>query len=243
MKRFTTVFWDVDGTLLDFLYSQRAALTKCFRSQGREVTEEQLRLYSEINDGYWKKLELGEVTKEELLTGRFTALFAACGIEDIDAAAFRDEYEETLGKVFAYKEDSIHICEALRGQVKQYVITNGVTAVQQSKLRLSGLWELMDGVFISEEIGAPKPQTAFFEYCLERIEEKDRSRILIVGDSLSSDIKGGILAGIPTCWYRPAAAVNDTPYRPEYETDTLRGVFDIIRTEERQPWQNQQDRS
>lgn len=229
MKRFTTVFWDVDGTLLDFLYSQRVALTKCFRSCGREITQEQLQLYSEINDSYWKKLELGEVTKEELLTGRFTALFAACGIDGIDVSAFQREYEETLGNVFSYKEDSLHICEALQGEVKQYVITNGVTAVQRGKLRLSGLAEKMDGVFISEEVGVPKPQTAFFDYCLEHIEEKDKSKILIVGDSLTSDIKGGVLAGIPTCWYRPDTAVNDTPYRPTYEIDTLRGIFDILR--------------
>lgn len=229
MKRFTTILWDVDGTLLDFLYSQRYAITKCFRSCGREITEDQIRLYSQINDAYWRKLELGEVTKEQLLTGRFVALFEQCGIDDIDVSAFRDEYEEALGSVFSYIDDSINICKALQGRVKQYVITNGVTAIQQNKLRLSGLAEKMDGIFISQEIGAPKPQKAFFDYCLEHMEEKDKSKMLIIGDSLTSDIKGGVLAGIPTCWYRPDGAVNDTPYKPDYEISDLHMVFEILR--------------
>lgn len=228
MSRFTTVLWDLDGTLLDFAYSQRYAITGCFRSIGREITEEQIKRYSQINDDYWKRLELGEVTKEQLLNGRFADLFAEYGIQGVDLEAFRREYQEALGSVFSYIDDSLNICRALRGRVRQYVITNGVTSTQRNKLNLSGLAELMDGLFISEQIGTPKPGKDFFDYCLARIEEKEKSAILIVGDSLSSDIKGGVLAGIPTCWYRPEGTENPTPYRPDYEISDLHMLYEIL---------------
>lgn len=228
MKKFTTILWDVDGTLLDFLYSQKYAITKCFRTAGRDITEEQIKRYSQINDDYWRRLELGEITKDQLLTGRFATLFEEYKIKDIDLAVFAKEYQEALGSVFSFIDDSLTICKALQEKVRQYVITNGVTATQMNKLKLSGLVEAMDGIFISEQIGTPKPAKEFFDYCLKHIEEKDKSKLLIVGDSLSSDIKGGVLSGIPTCWYRPKGAINDTPYHPDYEISDLHMLYDIL---------------
>jgi 2-haloacid dehalogenase len=228
MSRFTTLFWDLDGTLLDFLYSQRYAITKCFASIGREITQEQIQRYSQINDTYWKRLELGEVTRERLLTGRFLDLFEELGIKNVDVEAFRREYQEALGSVFSYIDDSLNVCKNLSGRVKQYVITNGITATQYHKLELAGFTEIMEEIFISEQAGVPKPQKGFFDYCLERTEEKDKNKILIVGDSLTSDIKGGVLYGIPTCWYRPAGSRNDTPYKPDYEISDLHEIFNLI---------------
>ena len=228
MKKFTTILWDVDGTLLDFLYSQKYAITKCFRTAGRDITEEQIKRYSQINDDYWRRVELGEITKDQLLTGRFATLFEEYKIKDIDLAVFAKEYQEALGSVFSFIDDSLTICKAFQEKVRQYVITNGVTATQMNKLKLSGLAEAMDGIFISEQIGTPKPAKEFFDYCLKHIEEKDKSKLLIVGDSLSSDIKGGVLSGIPTCWYRPEGAINDTPYHPDYEISDLHMLYDIL---------------
>ena len=241
MKRFTTVLWDLDGTLLDFLYSQRYALQKCFRTAGREIAEEQMERYSQINDSFWKRYELGEISKERLLRERFVQLFKEYGIEDIEPGAFQREYEEALGSVVSHKDDSLTLCKALNGFVRQYVVTNGISATQRSKLKLSGLEEAMDGVFISEEVGAPKPSEEFFAYCLERIEEKDRSKILIVGDSLTSDIRGGIQAGIATCWYRPDTEENPSPYIPAYEISDLHMIYDILGVFD--TWQSRRDKS
>jgi 2-haloacid dehalogenase len=252
MNRFTAVLWDVDGTLLDFIYSQQYAITKCFHSIGREITEDMLERYRQINDSYWKRLELGEVTKKQLLTGRFLDLFAEYGITGVDVEPFRKEYQEGLGSVYKYIDDSLNICKALKGKVKQYVITNGVTSTQLSKLKLSGLYDLMDGVFISEKVGTPKPQKEFFDYCLKVIAEesgeKDKNRLLIVGDSLTSDIKGGFLNQIPTCWYRPenifetepGARENYERYKPDYEISDLHEIFGILGEGE---WQNQKGRN
>ena len=228
MQRYTTILWDVDGTLLDFLYSQRYAITACFHSAGLTISEEIIRRYSQINDAMWKKLELGEITKEQLLPGRFLALFEEYGIEGVDIVSFMKQYQEELGNVYSYIDDSLNICKTLQGKVKQYVVTNGVISTQTHKLELSGLGPLMEELFISEQIGTPKPQKGFFDYCLAHVEEKDKSKILLVGDSLSSDIKGGVLAGIPTCWYRPEGTENSTEYHPEYEISDLHQLFAII---------------
>ena len=228
MQMITTILWDVDGTLLDFQYSQRHALAKCFQTAGLTMTEDILARYSEINDRYWKRLELGEITKQQLLTGRFRTLFEECGIEGVDLDAFLREYQEGLGNIFCYIDDSITICKSLQGKVKQYVITNGVTSTQKNKLQLSGLAACMEELFISEEIGTPKPGKAFFDACLARVEEKDKRRILVVGDSLSSDIKGGVLAGLKTCWYRPEGAVNHTEYQADYQISDLHQIMDVL---------------
>ena len=241
MNRFTTILWDVDGTLLDFLYSQTYAITACFHALGKEITEEQIQRYSQINDEFWKRYERGEVTKEQLLAGRFLQLFQEYDIRDINLEVFQREYQEALGNVFSHKDDSLTICKSLHGHVRQYVVTNGVVSTQRSKLKLSGLMEVMDGVFISEEVGVPKPDKKFFDYCLDHMEEKDRSKILIVGDSLTSDIRGGFQAGIATCWYRPEGEVNTSPYIPDYEISDLHMIYDILGVFE--TWQNQRDKS
>lgn len=225
---YTTVLWDLDDTLLDFPYSQRHGLRKCFQTMGMEITEEQITRYSQINDSYWKRLELGEVTREELRTDRFATFFREYGISGVDVDAFHREYEEALGSVFRFRDDGLSVVRSLQGICRQYVITNGVSAVARSKFRISGLETVMDGIFISEEVGAPKPQREFFRYCLERIREKDKSRILIVGDSLTSDIKGGMQMGIPTCWYHYDDRINDTPWKPDYEITDLHMVCEIV---------------
>ncbi len=240
MNHLKAVLWDVDGTLLDFLYAQRIAITSCLEGIGVKATEEMVSRYSIINDGYWKKLELGQVTKEELHVRRFTDLFDEYGIAGVDVDAFRKNYLDILGNTYQYIDDSLEICRTLHGKVRQYVITNGVTAVQQNKLRLSGFYDLMDGIFISEQIGVPKPHGEFFDYCLKEIGDLDREELLIVGDSLTSDIKGGVLYGIPTCWYRPKDFWEQESghrkiyeeFTPDYEISHLRELLGILGMEQ-----------
>lgn len=228
MCRFTTILWDVDGTLLDFLYAQRVCMRKCFEKMGMSITEKMLARYSEINDSYWRRLELGLITKDELLVGRFADLFKEFGIKGADPDAFRTAYETGLGEVFKYNENAYDICSRLYGKTDQYVITNGISDTQKNKLKLSGLDKFMEDIFISEDADAPKPFKEFFDYCMDRIREKDKRRMLIVGDSLTSDIKGGVLYGIPTCWYRPEGTVNNSDYIPDYEISRLEEIFEII---------------
>lgn len=227
--KFTTILWDVDGTLLDFLYAQRIAIKMCCEKYGQSVTDDEIQKYSNINDYYWKQFELGNISKPDLLVARFQTWFETCGIQNISASDFNDAYEEALGGVFSYIDDSPTICSILKDRgIHQYVVTNGSYPTASAKLKNSGIGALMDDVFISDSIGAPKPKKEFFDYCMERIPEKDKNSILLVGDSLSSDIKGGILYGIPTCWYRKPGTENSTEYQPMFEIEDLHEIFDIL---------------
>lgn len=227
-KKITTILWDVDNTLLDFNYSMRNALKQCFRSVGVKVTEDMVDRYAVINEGWWKRLERGEVTKEQLLNGRFTDFFAEYGLNELDVEKFRKDYQRNLGNIYSYLDDSLTICKALQTGYKQYVVTNGVSSTQRSKLGLSGFADVMEGMFISEEVGHNKPDKAFFEYCLEQVEEKDLSRILIVGDSLTSDIRGGNSVGIRTCWYNPSEKPLQEGASVDYEISDLHQIYDIL---------------
>ena len=224
----TTILWDVDGTLLDFLYSQRYAITKAFESEGLSITDEMIQRFSIINDEFWKRLELGEITKKELLTGRFIQFFKEYQLENVNIESFRLEYQDALGSVYSYIDDSLTLCTSLKGKYHQYIVTNGVASTQRKKCKLSGLSQVMQKLFISEEVGANKPSKDFFDTCLGEIEEKDKSRILIVGDSLSSDIKGGQNAGILTCWYRPDETLNNTNIKADYEISHLHDIYNIL---------------
>lgn len=230
-RKFTTILWDVDNTLLDFNYSCRGALRQGFQSMGLEITEEMINRYFQINDSYWRKFEKGEITKEEVLQNRFVDLFGEYGLLElpqVSVQAFREEFQKSLGNIYSYLDDSLSICKALQTKYKQYIVTNGVTSTQRSKLGLSGFAEVMDGLFISEEIGAPKPQIEFFEYCLAKIEEKDKSKILMVGDSISSDIKGANAAGIKACWYNPKEKECIEDCQIDYEISDLHQIFEIL---------------
>ena len=195
-----TILWDVDGTLLDFAAAEAAAIRRLFAEHGLgDCTEEMLRRYSAINKRWWERLERGEVTRMQVLEGRFREFFTAEGLDASLAPAFNERYQVCLGDTIVYRDDSLAIVRALRGRVRQYVVSNGTVVAQEKKLRLYGLGALMDGVFLSEELGVEKPDPAFFDRVFSAIGPVDRQTVLIVGDSRTSDIRGGLNAGIRTC--------------------------------------------
>ena len=199
-----TVLWDVDGTLLDFKAAERAAIRSLFREFGLgECTDEMVRRYSKINEGFWQRLERNEITKDQVLTGRFEAFFSEQGIDPGLAPAFNERYQPSLGDTIVHRDDSLNLVRSLRGRVRQYVVSNGTVVAQTKKLKASGLGELMDGVFLSEKLGVEKPNAGFFEQVFAAISPASLSEVVIVGDSLTSDMQGGINAGIRTCWYNP----------------------------------------
>lgn len=232
--RYHTILWDVDQTLLDFEKSQDYALRLCFQKLNLEIDDRIVRLYASINDSYWKRLELGEVTKKELLTGRFDRLFEQLHIETVTSADIAPMYQKALGSVYFYRDDSLRLCQKLQGRVKQYVVTNGVSATQRNKLRLSGLDQVMDGIFVSEELNYAKPDIRFFEECFKRISDFGKETTLIIGDSLTSDMKGGNQAGIACCWYNPAGHQNESGLKIDYEIQNLWEVEEILSCQSRQ---------
>lgn len=223
------LLWDVDGTLLDFHAAEKVAIQRLFREFNLgECTEEMLLRYSGINRTYWERLERGEITKPQVLLGRFEEFFRQEGIDPHIAPAFNDRYQVALGDTIVYRDDSLAIIKALRGKVKQYVVSNGTIIAQTKKLRLSGLGEEMNGIFLSEELGIEKPNVGFFDKVFAAIGPVPREQVLIVGDSLTSDIRGGNNAGIKTCWYNPGKGTNKENVTVDWEISDLHEVFSLI---------------
>ena len=225
----TTILWDVDGTLLDFAAAEKAAIRNLFEEYHLgECTDEMLLRYSRINKTYWERLERGEITKAEVLVGRFQEFFEAEGIDSAIALEFNQKYQIFLGDTIVYRDNSFQIVKSLQGKVRQYVVSNGTVSAQTKKLNRSGLGALMDGVFLSEQIGVEKPNLEFFDKVFDIIGDIDRNQIMIVGDSLTSDICGGNRAGIITCWYNPEKAEKIENVHVDYEITNLREVYRIL---------------
>lgn len=225
----TTLLWDMDETLLNFAAAERAAINALFQEFGfGECSDAMLERYSKINRSYWERLERKELTKPEILVGRFRDFFEAEGLDSTVAAEFNEKYQLSLGDTIVFRDDSYNIVKSLRGKVKQYVVSNGTIAAQTKKLRLSGFGELMDGVFLSEDLGVEKPDILFFEKVFEKIHPEDKSQVMIVGDSLTSDIQGGNNAGIMTCWYNPEQKPYQGDLRIDHEIRDLHEVYDLI---------------
>lgn len=224
-----TILWDVDGTLLDFLAAERAAVKTCFRTFGLgECSDDMVARYSRLNVSYWERLETGELTKPQVLRGRFEEFFASEGIAFDRIDAFNAAYQLCLGDTICYMDDSYALIAGLRGRVRQYAVTNGTAAAQEKKLARSGLGTLFDGVFISERVGFEKPSAAYFDRVLAAIGPVEKRETMIVGDSLTSDIRGGNNAGIVTCWYNPGGKPNDRGVRVDHEIRDLHEVEALL---------------
>ena len=212
------VLWDVDGTVLNFTESQKNAIRACFaKFELGECTDEMLADYDGINHKYWKALERGEITKPEVLTGRFREFFSKYGIKNADFSsdelidAFNDEYQIRLGDTICFTDGVREVIEEFKQRgVVQFAVTNGTKRAQQRKLALSGLDQIFDAIFISEDIGSEKPNPLFFEPVLakakELIPDVRLQDMVIIGDSLTSDMRLGNNVGIRTCWYDEKAS-------------------------------------
>lgn len=217
------LLWDIDGTLLDFGKAEQYAIRKCFSIFDLGVcTDEMLSRYSEINRQYWERLERREITREEVLLGRFRDFFAGEGLDGSCAQAFNEEYQLRLGDRVFFCDDGYEVVRRLRSKVKQYAVTNGTRIAQERKLENSGLGKLFDGVFISEQVGADKPSREFFEAVWKEIGRYKGEEAAIVGDSLTSDMRGGNNAGILSFWYNPHGKKNSAGVHIDREISDLR---------------------
>lgn len=223
------ILWDVDGTLLDFPAAERAAITQSFAHFGLgECSPEQVARYSDLNHSYWRKLEDGLITKEQVLLGRFEEFFAREGIDFHRVREFNDVYQVLLGETVCFMDHSYELIKSLRGKVRQYAVTNGTRVAQEKKLNKSGLIHLFDGVFISELVGAEKPSPIFFDHVFSTIGPVDRGEVLIVGDSPTSDMRGGLNAGIRCCWYNPKGLSAPEGMKLDHIIENLNQVTDIL---------------
>lgn len=222
------ILWDVDGTLLNFLEAEKAGIRKCFDLFGLgECTDEMLAAYSAINVRWWEALERGEKTKPEILVGRFTEFFTSRSIDPAIAPAFNEEYQIRLGDTTVFYPGAYETVKALYGKVPECVVSNGTGTAQYRKLAVSGLMPLMDRLFISDEIGYEKPAKEFFAPVFAAYPGVNMDEMLIVGDSLTSDMKGGVNTGIKTCWFNPEGKENKSGLKSDHEIKEIGEVIGI----------------
>lgn len=221
------VLFDLDDTLFDFHKAEKIALTKTLVHFGIDPTEETLALYSTINAAHWKRLELGEISREEVKVGRYRELFKTIGVEcdPVKATAY---YESMLAIGHYFMPGAPELLEDLYRKYRLYIVSNGTAKVQESRIGSSGIAKYMDGIFISQILGANKPDRQFFDICFAEIPDFSLSETVIIGDSLSSDIKGGINAGITTVWFNPKGIENDSDIKPDYTIKELSEVPGLL---------------
>lgn len=211
---------DLDDTILDFQKAEHIALSKTLASFGIDPTEAVCARYSQINRTHWERLERKEITRPQVLVGRFAALLQELGVQT-DAAECTKVYERNLAQAHYFLPGAEEALARLSRKHRLYIVSNGTGAVQAGRLDSSGIRKYFEGIFISEEIGADKPDPEFFRRCFAKIPGFDSGRAMIVGDSLTSDILGGKNAGIATCWVNPTHKPSKPGTRPDHEIEGL----------------------
>lgn len=226
--RYKALFLDMDGTFLDFAAAERGAFYKTFLEHKIQPEESCYRRYSAINDSLWKAFERGEIEKDAIRRRRFSLLFEELGI-DLDGAAAETFYETALGREHALMPHGREVLEFLSERYPLYVVTNGFQKVQESRLKLADIERFITKTFISEQIGYQKPQKEFFDACFAGIVPAPaRQEVLLIGDSLTSDIQGARNAGIASCWFNPEGRFNESSVRPDYEIRSLLELKELL---------------
>ena len=232
------ILFDLDDTLFDFRRAEREAVQKTLVCFNLPANEDVVRLYSEKNRQVWRLLEQGQITRERLKVRRFELLFEALGADtDPKEAAFY--YENTLAVGHYFMPGAKELLEKLWKQYRLYIVSNGTAHVQHGRIDGSGLLSYVRGLFISEEIGYDKPDPAFFASCFAKIPDFKKEETIIVGDSLTSDIKGGNQSGIRAVWLNPEGVCNETDARPDAEIHSLLELEQWLETEKMR--QNRKD--
>lgn len=227
--KYELVIFDADETLLDFEKSEEYAFEKAMKKFNIDYDKENhLKNYVEINKAVWGEFEKELITAEALKVERFKRLFNKLKM-NLDPVEANREYMESLCTACFILDGAVDVLEELHGKVKLALITNGLSKVQDGRIRKSHIAKYFDAIVISEEAGVAKPNPKIFEYTLKELGHDNKETVLMVGDSLSSDIKGGVNFGIDTCWYNPKGVENNSGIVPTYKVKVLSEVINIIK--------------
>lgn len=223
--KYKTLLWDIDGTLLNFEKSEEMSMHRCLEKYNVSITEAQFENYKNINKECWKAIEKDHTRRKELMAKRFNDFFKQLNVE-IEGDLFNEEYQKALGTYYYLNDGALEVIQTLKPLCRQYAASNGSTTAQMGKLKGTGLYDLFDGLFISEQIGYEKPDVAFFNYIQQKV-NYDPTSTLIIGDSLTSDMQGGINSHIDTCYFNPYRNKNEQVHTT-YEISQLKDILKIV---------------
>ena len=222
------LFLDLDDTILDFKKAEYVAIGKTIGQFGLEPTDEVRQRYHRINKWHWEQLELGNLTRAQVLENRFAVLFEEYGMT-VDATACARAYEKNLSQGHWFLPGAEEAVASLSKKYRLFLASNGTASVQKGRMTSANLYRFFETVFVSQEIGHNKPSKAYFDACFATIPGFDPEKAMIVGDSLSSDIRGGINAGIKTVWVNPGHK-DCGDIRPDYEIEALSQLEELLKT-------------
>jgi 2-haloacid dehalogenase len=220
------LLFDLDDTLLDFGANEADSLNKLFQQHGYTLTDELFQLYNSVNKQLWADYEEGKIALHELLNTRFSRTMLKLG-EVVDGAEWENQYRELLGNGCQLIEGALELCQSLSASHRLFIITNGVTQTQIKRLKQSGLYDFFEDIFYSQSVGFQKPSKEFFDYVMSHIKDFKIEEALVIGDSLNTDIKGGIQAGIDTCWVNWNSKPCPADMQITYTVSSLAELYDV----------------
>ncbi|OTN77677.1 TIGR02254 family HAD hydrolase [Enterococcus sp. 8G7_MSG3316] len=223
---YKTLLFDVDDTILDFQDTENQALQKLFATQGLQLTDSLKQTYQTLNHGLWQAFEKGELTREQVTNERFGLFFESLG-KEVDSLALEQQYRAFLNQGHKLLGNSAQVLAQLAPNFDTYVVTNGVSKTQFQRLNDAKLMDFFKAVFVSEDTGYQKPMKEFFDYVFDRIPGLKKHETVIIGDSLSSDILGGQLAGIDTVWLNPHKK-NTNGITPTFEIESIDQLPELL---------------
>jgi YjjG family noncanonical pyrimidine nucleotidase len=225
---YNLILLDADGTLFDYDKAEESALKKSLEYIVFDGDLDDIhKRYRIINASLWKELELGTISKDKLRFERFNRLFEEFGIV-FSVDDFSSYYLKRLGEGIYLLDGAEEMCKELSENHRLVILTNGIKEVQLSRLNDSSIKRYIDNMVISDEVGVSKPNPYIFEHTLNLLNHNNKSDVLMVGDSLTSDIKGGLNFGIDTCWYNPKNLVNNSGIDPKYSITSLKDIHKIV---------------
>ena len=225
--RYDVLLFDVDDTLLDFGACEQEALHATFARFALPFSPREKQAFHAINDVLWARYEQGEISRDELCRTRFARLFAQMGAA-VDPLVFEEAYQHALSLGHALMPHAREVLIGLQGRARVVLASNGVCATQHRRINEAGIRPYVDAVFLSEEIGARKPDPRFFDIVLKALGEPARTRCLMIGDSLRSDIQGAAGAGLGSVWLNPQGKAASMAVQPTYEIKTLLELEEIL---------------
>lgn len=220
------ILFDLDNTLFDFYASEKKALKKTLIRLKINPDEKILARYSEINLAHWKLLEQGKLTRDEVKVNRYRQLFDEYGINASPKETTK-LYEKLLSMEGDLTDGAFELLKNLYGKYRLYVVSNGTLIAQQGRMKNTGITVFFEDFFISQEIGFEKPTKEFFDYCFRNISGFKKEETIIVGDSISADIIGGINSGIKTVWFNPSKEKSDI--KADFEISSLSELEEILK--------------